>query len=81
LRATITAHQRATKWLQVPAICSTAQNGSGGTGRLRSTSCIEDSFGGDSVPAQKLQFFTSYCELVDLRKHLRSEFADELGLR
>lgn len=45
------------------------------------TLVIEDSFEGDSVAAQKLQFFASYSELVDLREHIRSEFADALGLR
>jgi len=45
------------------------------------TFVIEDVPEGDTVVAQKLQYFTDYSELVDLREHIRTEFADELGLR
>ena len=45
------------------------------------TFVIEESFEGPGVAAQKLRFFEKYPELVDLREHIREEFAAELGLR
>ena len=45
------------------------------------TFVIEDVPDGSGVVAQKLQFFTQFAELVDLREHIRGELAVELGLR
>ena len=45
------------------------------------TFVIEDVPEGDTVVAQKLQFFTQFSELVELREHIREELAGELGLR
>jgi hypothetical protein len=45
------------------------------------TFVIEDVPEGATVVAQKLQFFTQFPELVELREHIREELAGELGLR
>lgn len=45
------------------------------------TFVMEDVPEGDTVVAQKLQFFAQFSELVELREHLRAELAVELGLR
>ncbi len=45
------------------------------------TFVIEDVPEGNTVVAQKLQFFTQFPELVELREHIREELAVELGLR
>lgn len=44
------------------------------------TYVIEDAATGDSLAAQKLRFFDDYPEYVELREHIRAEFASELGL-
>lgn len=44
------------------------------------TYVIEDEATGDSLAAQKLRFFDDYPEYVELREHIRAEFASELGL-
>lgn len=45
------------------------------------TYVIEDVPVGSGVVAQKLQFFTQFAELVEVREHIRDELAVELGLR
>lgn len=45
------------------------------------TYVIEDSFDGPNIAAQKLRFFEQFPELVELRTHIRTELASELGLR
>jgi hypothetical protein len=44
------------------------------------TYVIEDEATGDSLAAQKLRFFDDYPEYIELRDHIRAEFATELGL-
>lgn len=44
------------------------------------TYVIEDEATGDSLAAQKLRFFDDYPDYVELREHIRAEFATELGL-
>ena len=41
---------------------------------------IEDGERGNSVAAEKLAFFDTYPDLVDMRDRIRVEFADDLGL-
>ena len=43
------------------------------------TYVIEDAATGDSIAAQKLRFFDEYPEYVELRDHIRSEVATDLG--
>jgi hypothetical protein len=45
------------------------------------TFVIEDVPDGDTVVAQKPQFFTQFSELLELREHIRDELAVELGVR
>ncbi|MCU1579628.1 MAG: hypothetical protein JWP19_1832 [Rhodoglobus sp.] len=44
------------------------------------TFVLEDQPGGDSVVAQKLEFFWQHPELVAIRDRIRGEFATDLGL-
>jgi hypothetical protein len=44
------------------------------------TFVLEDQPDGDSVTAQKLNFFWNYPELLAIRERIRAEFQDELGL-
>lgn len=45
------------------------------------TFVLEESWSTETVAGRKLDFFTNYPELVELREHVRDELAVELGLR